>query len=69
MPKDANSNELNAGDSISVIKDLKLKGTSGIIKQGTKAKSIKLTSKDDEIECRLDKYGVVVLKTCFVKKI
>lgn len=68
MAKDANGNELNAGDSVSVIKDLKVKGSSLTIKRGTNIKNIKLTNKDDEIEARVDKHGTIVLKTCFLKK-
>lgn len=68
MPKDSNGNELQAGDSVSVIKDLKVKGSSSTIKRGTTIKNIRLTNKDDEIEAKVDKSGVVVLKTCFLKK-
>lgn len=68
MPKDANGNELQAGDNVSVIKDLKVKGSSLTIKRGTNVKNIKLTSNDDEIEAKVDKHGVIVLKTCFLKK-
>ncbi|MDA3967129.1 alkylphosphonate utilization protein [Helicobacter sp. WB40] len=69
MAKDSNGTELNAGDSASVIKDLKVKGANSTIKRGTTIKNIKLTNKDDEIEAKVDKCGVVVLKTCFLKKI
>ena len=69
MAKDSNGTELNAGDNVSVIKDLKVKGASSTIKRGTTIKNIRLTNKDDEIEARVDKCGVVVLKTCFLKKI
>lgn len=69
MAKDSNGIELNAGDNVSVIKDLKVKGASGTIKRGTTIKNIRLTNKDDEIEAKVDKCGVVVLKTCFLKKI
>lgn len=69
MAKDLNGTELNAGDSVSVIKDLKVKGANSTIKRGTTIKNIKLTNKDDEIEAKVDKCGVVVLKTCFLKKI
>lgn len=69
MPKDCNGNELNSGDSIVVIKDLKLKGGGGTIKQDTKAKNIRVTSSDNEIECKVDKFGQVVLKTEFIKKV
>lgn len=69
MAKDSNDTELNAGDNVSVIKDLKVKGASSTIKRGTTIKNIRLTNKDDEIEAKVDKCGVVVLKTCFLKKI
>lgn len=69
MAKDSNGTTLNAGDSVSVIKDLKVKGAQSTIKRGTTIKNIKLTNKDDEIEAKVDKCGVVVLKTCFLKKI
>lgn len=69
MPKDSNGTELQAGDNVSVIKDLKVKGASSTIKRGTSIKNIRLTNKDDEIEAKVDKCGVVVLKTCFLKKI
>lgn len=60
MAKDANGTELNAGDSVSVIKDLKVKGVSTTLKRGTTIKNIKLTSKESEIEARVDKFGVIV---------
>ena len=69
MAKDANGIELNAGDSVSVIQDLKVKGASTTLKRGTTIKNIKLTSKESEIEARVDKFGVIVLKTEFLKKI
>ncbi|WP_104718040.1 alkylphosphonate utilization protein [Helicobacter trogontum] len=69
MAKDANGVTLNAGDSVSVIKDLKVKGAQSTIKRGTTIKNIRLTNKDDEIEAKVDKCGVIVLKTCFLKKI
>jgi len=67
--KDSNGTELNEGDSVTVIKDLKVKGSSITIKRGTKVNNIRLTSKDDEIEGKVDKSGVIVLKTCFLKKV
>ena len=67
MAKDSNGTELNTGDSVSVIKDLKVKGASSTIKRGTTIKNIKLTSKDNEVECKIN--GVVVLKCEFLKKI
>ncbi|WP_226679210.1 zinc ribbon domain-containing protein YjdM [Mesobacillus jeotgali] len=67
--KDANGNVLNDGDTISVIKDLKVKGTSSVIKIGTKAKNIRLVDGDHDIECKLEGFGAMKLKSEFVKKI
>ncbi|EAI4618446.1 alkylphosphonate utilization protein [Campylobacter upsaliensis] len=69
MAKDSNGTELNAGDSVNVIKDLKVKGASTTLKRGTTIKNIKLTNKDSEIEAKVDKFGTLVLKTEFLKKI
>ena len=66
--RDSNGNELNDGDSVQVIKDLKVKGSSTTLKQGKVFKSIRLTSKEEEVECREGK-GTLVLKTCFLKKV
>ena len=68
MPKDANGTELNAGDNITLIKDLKVKGAGATLKRGTMVKNIKITDNDKEIEGRIDKMGVIVLKTEFLKK-
>jgi protein PhnA len=65
--KDSNGNELNDGDSVSVIKDLKVKGSSIVLKRGTVYKNIRLTDKEEEVECREGK-STLVLKTCFLKK-
>lgn len=65
--KDSCGNVLNDGDSVTVIKDLKVKGTSSTIKRGTLYKDIKLTDNDEEIECGKGK-NTLVLKTCFLKK-
>jgi len=65
--QDSNGNELNDGDSVQVIKDLKVKGSSTVLKQGKVFKNIRLTSKDEEVECR-DGKSTLVLKTCFLKK-
>jgi protein PhnA len=65
--KDSNGNELNDGDSVQVIKDLKVKGSSTVLKQGKVFRNIRLTSKDEEVECR-DGKSTLVLKTCFLKK-
>lgn len=59
MPKDANGTELNTGDSVSVIKDLKVKGASTTLKRGTTIKNIKLTSKENEIEAKVDKLALL----------
>lgn len=69
MPKDSNGTELNTGDSVSLIKDLKVKGANSNLKRGTTIKNIKLTNNDGEIEAKVDKIGTIVLKTCFLKKI
>jgi protein PhnA len=66
--KDSNGAELNDGDSVQIIKDLKVKGTSNTLKRGTLYKNIRLTSKTEEIECGKGK-STIVLKTCFLKKV
>jgi protein PhnA len=66
--KDSNGNELQNGDSVTLIKDLKVKGTSVTLKRGTLAKNIRLTEDEEEIECNVDKVKGLVLKTCFLKK-
>ncbi len=65
--KDSNGNPLSEGDTVQVIKDLKVKGSSITLKRGTKFKNIHLTNDDEEVECR-DGKTVIVLKTCFLKK-
>lgn len=65
--KDAHGNVLQDGDSITLIKDLKLRGSSGVLKQGAKAKNIRLVEGDHEIDCRIDGTPLA-LKACFVKK-
>lgn len=67
--KDSNGTTLNAGDSVQVIKDLKVKGTSLTLKRGTIIKGIRLTADEEEIECNADKIKGLVLKTCFLKKV
>jgi len=67
--KDANGNVLNDGDSVSVIKDLKVKGSSSSIKIGTKVKNIRLVDGDHDIDCQIDGFGAMQLKSEFVKKI
>ncbi|MEI6738384.1 MAG: alkylphosphonate utilization protein [Pseudomonadota bacterium] len=66
--KDSNGSTLIDGDSVMVIKDLKVKGTSVTLKRGTVIKNIRLTSDEEEIECNADKVKGLVLKTCFLKK-
>lgn len=66
--KDSNGNVLNNGDSVTVIKDLPVKGTSVTIKRGTLIKNIRLTKNPEQIECNADKVKDLVLKTCFLKK-
>ncbi len=65
--KDSNGNLLAEGDSVTVIKDLKVKGSSDIIKRGTKVKNIRLTDDAEEVEGKVDG-SVMVLKACFLKK-
>ena len=65
--RDSNGAILTEGDSVTVIKDLKVRGSSGIIKRGTMVKNIRLTDADDEIEGKVDK-SVMVLRTEFLKK-
>jgi protein PhnA len=67
--KDSNGNILSDGDSITVIKDLKVKGTSSVIKIGTKVKNIKLVDGDHDIDCKIDGFGAMKLKSEFVKKL
>lgn len=67
--KDANGNILSEGDSVTVIKDLKLKGNSSVVKQGTKVKNIRLIDGDHNIACKIDGFGAMELKSEFVKKL
>ncbi|MEK4247471.1 zinc ribbon domain-containing protein YjdM [Psychrobacillus sp. FSL K6-2684] len=66
--KDANGNILQDGDSVTVIKDLKVKGSSSTLKIGTKVKSIRLVDGDHNIDCKIDGFGAMKLKSEFVKK-
>ena len=66
--KDSNGARLSEGDSVTVIKDLPVKGTSVTIKRGTTIKNIHLIDDEDHIECRVEKVKGLVLKTCFLKK-
>ncbi len=67
--KDSNGNILNDGDTVSVIKDLKVKGSSSVIKVGTKVKNIRLVEGDHDIDCKVDGIGAMKLKSQFVKKV
>jgi protein PhnA len=66
--KDANGNILQDGDSVTVIKDLKVKGSSSVVKVGTKVKNIRLVEGDHNIDCKIDGIGAMKLKSEFVKK-
>jgi protein PhnA len=66
--KDANGNVLQDGDTVTVIKDLKVKGSSLVVKVGAKAKNIRLVEGDHDIDCKLDGIGAMKLKSEFVKK-
>ena len=65
---DANGQRLQDGDSVTVIKDLKVKGASGALKVGTKVRSIRLCEGDHNIDCKIDGFGPMKLKSEFVKK-
>lgn len=67
LPRDSNGAELADGDAVTVIKDLKVKGSSMVIKRGTRVKSIRLTENPEEVDCKIDGSSIV-LKTCFLKK-
>ncbi len=66
--KDANGATLEEGDSVTLIKDLKVKGANTTIKRGTMIKNIRLTNNPEEIDCRTKAVKDLVLKSCFVKK-
>lgn len=67
--KDANGNVLQDGDTVSVIKDLKIKGSSQVVKVGTKVKGIRLVDGDHDIDCKIPGIGAMGLKSEFVKKV
>lgn len=67
--KDINGNLLVDGDSVTVMKDLKVKGAQSVLKKGTKVKSIRLVDSDHNIDCKIDGFGAMSLKSDFVKKI
>jgi len=67
--RDASGNELHDGDTVTVIKDLKVKGASSSIKIGTKVKNIRLVEGDHDIDCKIDGFGAMKLKSEFVRKV
>ena len=67
--KDSNGNILSDGDTVTIIKDLKVKGASSALKKGTKVKNIKLVEGDHNIDCKIDGFGARSLKSEFVKKL
>lgn len=68
LVRDANGNALVDGDTVSVIKDLKVKGTSLVVKVGTRVKNIRLVEGDHDIDCKIEGIGAMKLKSKFVKK-
>ena len=67
--RDASGTILQDGDTVTVIKDLKPKGSGGVIKQGTKVKNIRLVDSDHDIDCKIDGFGAMSLKSEFVRKV
>lgn len=67
--RDSVGNELKDGDTVTVIKDLKVKGSSSTVKVGTKVKNIRLVDGDHDIDCRIEGIGAMGLKSEFVKKV
>lgn len=67
--RDANGNELKDGDDVAIIKDLKVKGSSSILKRGTTVKNIRLVDGDHNIDCKIKSFGAMQLKSEFVKKL
>lgn len=66
--RDANGNVLRDGDAVTLVKDLKVKGSSSVVKVGTKVRGIRLVEADHNIDCRIEGIGQVGLKSEFVKK-
>jgi protein PhnA len=66
--KDAHGNVLQDGDTVTLVKDLKIKGSSSVVKVGTKVKNIRLIEGDHDIDCKIEGFGPMQLKTEFVKK-
>ena len=69
VAKDSNGNMLSDGDTVSVIKDLKIKGSSSVLKVGTKVKNIRIVEGDHNIDCKITGIGAMKLKSEFVKKV
>jgi protein PhnA len=67
--RDAAGNLLQDGDTVTVIKDLKPRGSGGVIKQGTKVKNIRLVDSDHDIDCKIEGFGAMSLKSEFVRKV
>lgn len=67
--RDANGNQLQDGDNVTVIKDLKVKGSSAVVKVGTKVRNIRLVDGDHDIDCKIDGIGAMKLKSMYVKKV
>jgi len=67
--KDCYGTQLHDGDTVHIIKDLKVKGTNTTLKQGTKVKGIRLTGNPEEVECRVENIKGLVLKTAFLKRV
>ena len=67
--RDANGNVLADGDTVTVIKDLKIKGTSQVLKVGAKVKNIRLVGGDHDIDCKIEGFGAMGLKSEFVRKV
>ncbi|AMV72433.1 zinc ribbon domain-containing protein YjdM [Desulfuromonas carbonis] len=67
--RDANGNLLADGDTVTVIKDLKIKGSSAVVKVGTKVRNIRLVEGDHDIDCKIDGIGAMKLKSEFVRKV
>ena len=66
---DAHGTPLQDGDTVTVIKDLKIKGSSAVVKVGTKVKNIRLVDGDHDIDCKIDGIGAMKLKSEFVKRV
>jgi protein PhnA len=66
--KDAHGNILSDGDTVTLVKDLKIKGSSSVVKVGTKVKNIRLIDGDHDIDCKIEGFGAMQLKSEFVKK-